>query len=143
MEQNEIKEYRILYVEDDEIKNNGTRWDTLQQLQADFPGPEWAIIPVDEVPENWRDMTVVDGALVPASAEVIEARRVARLAQDTEAVRAARESRYRAETDALMLDAIEAYAAAHPDDSAFAEWLAAKERIRQELPKPQKGGANE
>ena len=138
MAQNEIKKYRILYAKDGEIKDNGTRWGMPEQLKADFPGPQWAIIPADEVPENWRDMAVVSGELVPAPAEVIEARRVARLAQDTEAVRAARESRYRAETDELMQDAIEAYAAAHPDDPAFAAWLAAKERIRQELPKPQK-----
>ena len=141
MDQNEIKEYRILYAEDGEIKDNGTRWDTISQLLADFPGPEWAIIPADEVPENWRDMTVVDGALVPALAEVIETRRTIRYAAELEAVRTERESRYRAESDELMFDAIEAYAAAHPDDPAFAAWLAAKERIRQELPKPQKGGA--
>lgn len=141
MEQNEIKEYRILYAEDGEIKDNGTRWGTWEMLKADFPGPEWAIIPADEVPENWREMTVVDGALVPAPTEVKEARRTARYAAELEAIRTTRESRYRAETDYLMQDAIEAYAMAHPEDPAFAAWLAAKERIRQELPKPKKGGA--
>lgn len=147
MEQNEIiKEYRLLYIEGDDIKDNGTRWGMPEQLKADFPGPQWAIIPADEVPENWPDMSVVNGELVPASAEVQEARWTTRYAAELEAVRAARESRYRAETDELMQDAIEAYAVAHPNDPVFAVWLEAKNRIRRELPKPtlaeqEEGGA--
>lgn len=136
METNEIKEYRILYSEGDEIKDNGTRWETFDQLREDFPGPRWAIIPVNEVPENWRDMTIVDGKLVSVSAEILEARKAARQAAELEAIRAARESRYRAETDPIMLDAIEAYAVAHPEDKTFASWLSAKNAIRAQLPKP-------
>lgn len=146
MEQSEIKKYRLLYVEGDEIKDNGTRWGTLEQLRADFPGDDgrrWAIFPAEEVPENWPEMTIADGGLVAAPAEVLEARHGARQQAERETVRAARESRYRAETDALMYDAMEAYAMAHPEDPAFAAWLEAKDRIRQELPKPQEGGTNE
>ncbi len=136
METNEVKEYRLLQLRQEEITDNGTRRGTLEMLKADFPDPEWAIIPVDKVPGNWQDMNIENGELVPASAELIETRRTARLEQEVETVRAARESRYRAETDAMMLDAIEAYAAAHPEDQAFAAWLAAKNKIREELPKP-------
>lgn len=146
MKQNEIKEYRLLYVENGEVRDNGIRWGTLEQLQSDFPGDDerqWAMIPADGVSENWQEMTIEDGKLVPAPAEVLEARHVARQQAEAEAVRAARESRYRTETDALMYDAVEAYAIAHPDDPAFAAWLQAKNRIRRELPKSQKGGGDE
>lgn len=105
----------------------------------------WLVIPNSVLPSDFsvETYTIVDGKLVPAPAEVLEARQAARLIAQAEEVRAARESRYRAETDTLMFDAIEAYALAHPDDPAFAAWLEAKDRIRQELPKPQEGGANE
>lgn len=143
MEQNEVKEYRLLYVQGGEIKDNGSRYGTPERLRADFPDTDqrtWTIIPADEVPANWREMTVEDGMLVPASAEVILLRQAARVAAETEAVRAARESRYRSETDRLLYDALEAWAAAHAEEPAFAAWLEAKDRIRQELPKPQEGG---
>lgn len=140
MEQNEIKEYRLLYIDGGEIKDNGSRWGTFEQIKADLPDPGWAIIPADEVPENWPDMTIVDGMPVAAPAEVLEARQKTRIIVEAETVRVARESRYQAETDALMYDAIEAYALAHSDDPAFAAWISAKDRIRQKLPKPQEGG---
>lgn len=96
-----------------------------------------------EIPQNWQDMTVENGELVPASDEVLAARETARQAAETEAVRSAREARYWAETDPMLFDAMEAYALAHPEDAAFADWLAAKEEIRAAIPKPEGGDGDE
>lgn len=131
------KAYRIFYTEGDKIKDNGTRLGTLEMLRADFPGSDWAIVPDDSVPDDWREMTIVDGGLVPASAEVVEMRRSARQAAKIEAVRAARESRYRTESDATLYDSLEAFARNHPEYTEFAEWIAAKDRIRTEIAKPE------
>lgn len=138
----QVRAYRLLHADGDEIKDNGTRWGSLEMLRADFPGPAWAIIPAEEVPTNWPEMTVEAGELVSASAAVVEARRVARHAEQIAAIRNERQTRYRAESDPTLYDALEAFARNHPEHSEFAEWLAAKDRIRAELTKPetQEGG---
>lgn len=71
---NEIKEYRIFHVEENLIKDNGTRFGTMEMLQNDFPGENWAIIPVDEVPDNWQDMTIKNRNLVPSLLKIIKQR---------------------------------------------------------------------
>lgn len=136
-----INEYAIFFQKGDAIHYNGTRTGAIEMLRTDFPAA--AIIPVEEVPENWPDMTVENGQLIPAPADVLEARREAENTQKTEAVRSAREARYRTETDPMLFDAMEAYAQAHPEEPAFADWLAAKNLIREELPKPEGGTAND
>ena len=96
----EIKEYAIFFVEGEELRDNGTRWGTLEMLRADFP--DGAVIPVEEVPENWPDMTVENGELIPAPAEVLEARREAEKVRKAEALRAERDGRL-AETDKYLI----------------------------------------
>lgn len=135
------QKYTVFLMEGIRIVHNGTRYEPLEVLRADLP--EAAIIPVEEVPENWPDMTVENGQLVPAPADVLEARREAENARKAEAVRSARETRYRTETDPMLFDAMEAYSQAHPEEPAFADWLAAKNLIREELPKPEGGTAND
>lgn len=137
MKHNEIQEYRLLSINGNEIKDDGTRWGSLEMLRADFPGSDWAIVPVGEVPGNWSEMTIEAGELVPAPTEVIESRRAARHAARIETVRTARESRYRTESDPTLYDALEAFARNHPEYTEFAEWLTAKDRIRAELAKPE------
>lgn len=58
-------------------------------------------------------------------------------------VRAQRSAQYQMQTDELLYDALEAFARNHPEFAEFAEWLAAKDRIRQQLAKPEtpEGGA--
>lgn len=51
-------------------------------------------------------------------------------------VRAQRAAQYQMQTDELLYDALEAFARNHPEYSEFAAWLEAKDRIRQEFPKP-------
>ncbi len=51
-------------------------------------------------------------------------------------IRAQRAAQYQMQTDELLYDALEAFARNHPEYSEFAAWLEAKDRIRQELPKP-------
>lgn len=137
MKSNEIQEYRLLSITGNEIKDNGTRWGTLEMLRGDFPGSGWAIVPVDSVPDNWSEMAIEAGELAPATTEVIEMRRATRHAANVAAVRSARESRYRAESDPTLYDALEAFARNHPEYTEFADWLAAKDRIRAELAKPE------
>lgn len=95
-----IQEYVIFLKEEDAIHNNGTRFGTFDMLRADFP--QAAIIPADEMPENWPDMTVENGQLVPASAEVLEARRKAENTRKAEVLRAERDGLL-AETDKYMI----------------------------------------
>lgn len=137
-----VNAYRLFHVDSETLFDNGTRWGDLEMLRADFPGSDWAIVPVDEVPANWPEMTIEAGELVPASAEVIEMRRAARHAEQVDTVRRERASRYRVESDPTLYDALEAFARNHPEYDEFAEWLAAKDRIRTELAKPktQEGG---
>ena len=52
-------------------------------------------------------------------------------------IRAQRAAQYQMQTDELLYDALEAFARNHPEYSEFAAWLEAKDRIRQELPKPE------
>lgn len=137
MKRNEIKEYRLLYAAGDQINDNGTRWGSIEMLRGDFPGPDWAIVPVDSVPDDWSEMTVEAGELVPAPAEVLAVRRATRHAASVAAVRSTRESRYRTESDPTLYDALETFARNHPEYTEFAEWLAAKDRIRRELLKPE------
>lgn len=51
-------------------------------------------------------------------------------------IRAHRAAQYQMQTDELLYDALEAFARNHPEYSEFAAWLEAKDRIRQEFPKP-------
>ena len=51
-------------------------------------------------------------------------------------IRAQRAAQYQMQTDELLYDALEAFARSHPEYSEFAAWLEAKDRIRQEFPKP-------
>ncbi|WP_297626988.1 hypothetical protein [uncultured Rikenella sp.] len=138
----QVRAYRLLHADGDEIKDNGTRWGSMKMLRADFPGPEWAVVPVEEVPADWPEMTVEAGELVSAPAAVVEARRVARHAEQIAAIRNERQTRYRAESDPRLFDALESFAHNHPEFVEFTEWLAAKDRIRAELAKPetQEGG---
>lgn len=132
-----VNAYRLFHAEGETLVDNGTRWGRLEMLRGDFPGPDWAIVPVDSVPDDWPEMTVEAGELVPAPAETIEARRATRHAACVAAVRSTRESRYRTESDPTLYDALEAFARNHPEHAEFAEWLAAKDRIRAELLKPE------
>ncbi len=52
-------------------------------------------------------------------------------------IRAHRAAQYQMQTDELLYDALEAFARNHPEYSEFAAWLEAKDRIRQEFPKPE------
>ena len=52
-------------------------------------------------------------------------------------IRAQRSARYQMQTDELLYDALEAFARNHPEYTEFAEWIAAKDRIRAELAKPE------
>ena len=99
---NEIKEYRIFYTEGNEIKDNGTRLGTLEILQNDFPGENWAIILVDEVPENWREMTIENGKLVQAFPKIIKQRQQIENEQKAALLREQRD-RLLYETDKYML----------------------------------------
>ncbi len=99
---NEIKEYRIFYTEGNEIKDNGTRLGTLEILQNDFPGENWAIILVDEVPENWQDMTIENGELVPALPGIIKQRQQVENEQKAALLREQRD-KLLYETDKYML----------------------------------------
>lgn len=99
---NEIKEYRIFYTEGNEIKDNGTRLGTLEILQNDFPGENWAIILVDEVPENWREMTIENGKLVQAFPKIIKQRQQIENEQKAALLREQRD-RLLYETDKYMI----------------------------------------
>lgn len=120
------------YYYEDMLRKEQSEW-----LDREFGPGNWTMLPTDNLPEGFgpATYTVENGQLVPASAEVLEARREAENARETEAVRSAREARYRTETDQMLFDAMERYAKAHPEELAFADWLAAKNLIREELPK--------
>lgn len=96
------KEYRIFYMDGNAIKDNGTRLGTLEMLENDFPGENWAIILADEVPENWQDMTIENGELVPASTEVMEQRQQIETEQKAFILRERRD-RLLYETDKYMI----------------------------------------
>lgn len=98
----EIKEYRIFYMDGNAIKDNGTRLGTLEMLQNDFTGENWAIIPVDEVPENWLEMTIENGELVPALPGIIKQRQQVENEQKAALLREQRD-KLLYETDKYML----------------------------------------
>lgn len=50
-------------------------------------------------------------------------------------VRALRSAQYEMTTDELLYDALEQFARNHPEYTEFSAWLAAKEQIRQAIPK--------
>lgn len=129
-----MKEYRKFIAEDNQIADGGTQWLTEEDI-VKYPG-NIALVEAGEEPVIWAQMTVQNAQLVPASAEVLAARRQAETIRQAEFVRSAREARYRTETDTLLFDALEAYAKKHPEETLFSEWLASKERIRQTVPKP-------
>lgn len=52
-------------------------------------------------------------------------------------IRAQRSAQYQMQTDELLYDALETFARNHPEHAEFTEWLAAKDRIRAELLKPE------
>ena len=133
------KEYYTLVAENNTIRINGIFTSTLEQLHIDFPEPNWAIIPIDDLPENWHEMTIVNKELVAATPEVVAERKALKLAHDTEAVRTARELRYKSDADPLMIPVVEAFAEANPDNEACKAWLLAKATVKAELPKPQEG----
>ena len=99
---NRIKEYRIFYTEGNLIKDNGIRLGTLEMLQNDFPDENWAIIPVEEVPDNWREMTIENRKLVTASAETIKQRQQVENEQKAALLREQRD-KLLYETDKYML----------------------------------------
>ena len=99
---NKIKEYRIFYAEKNLIKDNGTRFGTLKMLQNDFPGENWAIIPVEEVPDNWQEMTIENRKLVTASDEIMEQRQCIETEQKAALIRKQRD-RLLSETDKYMI----------------------------------------
>ena len=99
---NKIKEYRIFYAEENLIKDNGTRFGTLKMLQNDFPGENWAIIPVEEVPDNWQEMTIENRKLVTASDEITERRRQIEAGQKATILREKR-NQLLSETDKYMV----------------------------------------
>lgn len=136
IEQIQPQEYRVLYTDGDNIVDNGKPTTTLAQLQADFPLPNWAFLLPNDVPENWQDMTIVDGALVLATAEVIETRRVTRLATDTEAANSNRKADYTLLTDPAWLEIQEDWARSQPDNPKCVAWIAKKDAIRLAHPKP-------
>ncbi len=132
--------YQALYTEGNQIFENGTQFGTLEQIQANLPGDNYAIIPIGELPENWHEMTIVDKQLVPVTAEVIAERQALKLIQETEAVRTARELRYKSDTDPLMVYVVEEFAKANPDNEVCKAWLQAKATVKAQLPKPKEGG---
>lgn len=84
-----------------------------------------------------------------ASAMSLSADEPATMALDDEetvsaevSIRAQRSAQYQMQTDELLYDALEAFARNHPEHYEFAEWIAAKDRIRHDLEKPetQEGG---
>mgnify|MGYP000629832746 CR=1 FL=1 len=80
-----IREYVIFLSSGNDIVHNGIRRGTGEMLRADFPAA--AIIPADEVPANWKEMSVRNGQLVATSAAELAARRQAeteRIRQETE-----------------------------------------------------------
>ena len=99
---NKIKEYRIFYAEENLIKDNGTRFGTLKMLQNDFPGENWAIIPVEEVPDNWQELTIENRKLVTASDEITERRRQIEAGQKATILREKR-NQLLSETDKYMI----------------------------------------
>ena len=83
------KEYRIFRLQDGDIRDNGTRIDTLEALKECLQGDDIAIMPVGDAPENWQDMTIAGGKLVPASDEEMAERnkqreRAALVAEESE-----------------------------------------------------------
>ncbi len=106
-----------------------------QYCLINFPPPNCAIVLESELPDNWQDMTIVNGKLVEATADVIATRRQVRIEEEIESVRTSRKIRYENETDTLMIDAIEEFARTHPEYSVFKRWLDAKNKIREDLPK--------
>ena len=99
---NKIKEYRIFYAEKNLIKDNGTRFGTLKMLQNDFPGENWAIIPVEEVPDNWQELTIENRKFVTASDEITERRRQIEAGQKATILREKR-NQLLSETDKYMV----------------------------------------
>lgn len=99
---NEIKEYRILYMDGNAIKDNGTRLGTSEMLETDFPDKNWVVIPVDEVPSNWRDMVVENRQLIPAPKKIMKIRKQTENARKSEALRIERDGKL-AETDKYMI----------------------------------------
>ena len=97
----EIKEYRILYMEGIAIKDNGTRLGTLEMLETDFPDNRWVVMRIDKVPSNWRDMVVENRQLIPAPKEIMKIRKQTENARKTEALRIERDGKL-AETDKCM-----------------------------------------
>jgi len=131
------QEYQTLYTEDNQIIDNGTTFGTLEDVQQRFPDPNWVILPMDELPENWHDMTIVNRQLVPASKAVIAKRKALKLIADKERTRATKQARFANETDSLLFDAIEEFAKANPD--FFTTWLTAKAQIRDDVRKEEGG----
>ena len=133
------KQYKLLYTKGNQIFDNGLMFDTLENLKANFHKPNWVIVPIDDLPENWHEMTIVNKELVAATPEVLAERKALKLAHDTEAVRTARELRYKSDADPLMIHVVEAFAEANPDNEACKAWLLAKATVKAKLPKPQEG----
>lgn len=95
-----MSEFATFIQDGDFIVDNGTRVGTIEIIRECLP--EAAIIPVDEVPGNWRDMTVQDGRLVLASAEVLDVRRTAENVRKAEILRTERDCQLAA-TDKYMI----------------------------------------
>ena len=130
------QEYKTLYTEGNQIIDNGSQFGTLEQVQTNFPDPNWVMTPLDELPENWHEMTIVNRQLVPATPEVIAERQALKLVAEAKDVEVRREQRYRAETDPIMVEVIEVYAMAHPECPMCVKWLEAKQVIKTAIPKP-------
>lgn len=135
-EREEVRNYHVLKQDGVMIRYNSLVTGTKREVRELYPSSNWAIIEENALPNNWRDMSIQNGELVPATQEVLATRQTAEYSAAIEAVRKSREEQYRNESDALLFDAIEAFAVSHPEYTEFASWLEAKEAIRAENPKP-------
>lgn len=124
--------YATLYEVEGVIKLNDIREGELEQIQADLP--DFAIIPAEELPDTWEQMTVEDGQLVPASEDVIAQRWAGKIAVDNEAIRATRERLYRSLTDPALVEALEAMASLENAPMPLKVWKQEKDQIRVQNP---------
>jgi len=92
--------HTVFFKNGDEIINNGSRFDTFENLQKDFPTA--AIVPQNNVPEKWKKFSVVDTELVEATAHEIEVRTAIETAEIQAEIRKERDKLI-AETDYLVM----------------------------------------
>lgn len=118
-----MKEYQKYTLVDNQIIDGGTQW----LSDADIANwlKDTALVEVGSELTNWEQMTIVDGELVKASADVIAQRQAAATEAYNEQQRRAREAEYRATTDPRVMELI---ADATPEIAAL------KAQIREKYP---------